>query len=65
MRVSHWLLAMSPPGAEQSREFDHVFILEPTLYAASEPYVALTRGSKSVTFISDLGTLPPVSTANY
>ncbi|UTM47192.1 ATP-binding domain-containing protein [Glutamicibacter mysorens] len=56
---------MSPPGAEQSREFDHVFILEPTLYAASEPYVALTRGSKSVTFISDLGTLPPVSTANY
>lgn len=46
-------------------EYDHVIILNPTAYSAQELYVALTRGSKSVTVISESSTLPPVPMSKY
>lgn len=42
-----------------------VVILDPTAHEAQELYVALTRGSKSVTVVSESSTLPPVSTDKY
>jgi hypothetical protein len=44
-------------------EYDHVIILNPENYSAQELYVALTRGSKSVTVISDSIVLPAVKMA--
>ena len=44
-------------------EYDHVIILNPENYSAQELYVALTRGSESVTVISDSIVLPAVRVA--
>ena len=49
---------VSRPLLVKGLEYDHVIILDPTAYGAQELYVALTRGSKSVTVISDSSTLP-------
>lgn len=46
-------------------EYDHVIILDPTAYGAQELYVALTRGSRSVTVISESSTRPAVEIAKY
>jgi hypothetical protein len=44
-------------------EYDHVIILNPENYCAQELYVALTRGSESVTVISDGIVLPAAKVA--
>jgi hypothetical protein len=44
-------------------EYDHVIILNPENYSAQELYVALTRGSESVTVISDSIVLPAAKVA--
>jgi hypothetical protein len=44
-------------------EYDHVIILNPENYSAQELYVALTRGSESVTVISDSIVLPAIKLA--
>lgn len=49
---------VSRPLLVKGLEYDHVIILDPTAYGAQELYVALTRGSKSVTVISESSTLP-------
>jgi len=46
-------------------EYDHVIILNPERYNAQELYVALTRGSKSVTVISDTWVLPAAKIATH
>lgn len=49
---------VSRPLLVKGLEYDHVIILDPNQYSAQELYVALTRGSKSVTVISDNVVLP-------
>lgn len=49
---------VSRPLLVKGLEYDHVIILNPEKYSAQELYVALTRGSKSVTVISDNFVLP-------
>lgn len=49
---------VSRPLLVKGLEYDHVVILSPEQYSAQELYVALTRGSKSVTVISDSVVLP-------
>ncbi|MEU3332332.1 UvrD-helicase domain-containing protein [Glutamicibacter creatinolyticus] len=49
---------VSRPLLVKGLEYDHVVILNPERYSAQELYVALTRGSKSVTVISDEAVLP-------
>ncbi|ONI75398.1 hypothetical protein BWI15_05950 [Kribbella sp. ALI-6-A] len=49
---------VSRPLLVKGLEYDHVIILNPVKYTAQELYVALTRGSKSVTVISDTIVLP-------
>lgn len=44
---------VSRPLLVKGLEFDHVIILNPERYSAQELYVALTRGSKTVTVMSD------------
>lgn len=44
---------VSRPLLVKGLEYDHVIILNPAKYSAEELYVALTRGSQSVTVISD------------
>lgn len=56
---------VSRPLLVKGLEYDHVIILDPTAYGAQELYVALTRGSKSVTVISEASTLPPTAMAKY
>lgn len=56
---------VSRPLLVKGLEYDHVIILDPTAYGAQELYVALTRGSKSVTVISESSTLPPAAMAKY
>ncbi|GAA3294873.1 UvrD-helicase domain-containing protein [Arthrobacter citreus] len=48
---------VSRPLLVKGLEYDHVVILNPERYSAQELYVALTRGSKSVTLISDTALL--------
>lgn len=54
---------VSRPLLVKGLEYDHVIILKPEDYSAQELYVALTRGSKSVTVISDTMVLPPAKMA--
>lgn len=54
---------VSRPLLAKGLEYDHVIILNPERYSAQELYVALTRGSKSVTVISDRIVLPAVKMA--
>ncbi len=49
---------VSRPLLAKGLEYDHVIVLNPTNYSAQELYVALTRGSKSVTVVSDNVVLP-------
>ena len=56
---------VSRPLLVKGLEYDHVIILDPSAYGAQELYVALTRGSKSVTVISESSTLPAVAMAKY
>ena len=56
---------VSRPLLVKGLEYDHVIILTPATYGAPELYVALTRGSKSVTVISDSSTLPVAEMATY
>lgn len=55
---------VSRPLLVKGLEYDHVIILNPERYSAQELYVALTRGSKSVTIISDTAVLPPAEIAS-
>lgn len=48
---------VSRPLLVKGLEYDHVIILNPEKYTAQELYVALTRGSRSVTVISEVDTL--------
>lgn len=43
-------------------EFDHAIVLDPSKYDARNLYVALTRGSKSVTVVSATATITPKPT---
>lgn len=54
----HVARVVSRPLLVKGLEYDHVVILNPERYSAQELYVALTRGSKSVTVISDAAVLP-------
>lgn len=54
---------VSRPLLVKGLEYDHVIILNPAKYSAQELYVALTRGSKSVTVISDNVVLPAAQMA--
>lgn len=54
---------VSRPLLVKGLEYDHVIVLNPERYSAQELYVALTRGSKSVTIISDSAVLPPATVA--
>lgn len=54
---------VSRPLLVKGLEYDHVIILNPEKYSAQELYVALTRGSKSVTIISDTEVLSPAKMA--
>lgn len=54
---------VSRPLLVKGLEFDHVIILNPERYSAQELYVALTRGSKSVTVISEAIVLPAAKMA--
>lgn len=54
---------VSRPLLVKGLEYDHVIILDPANYSAQELYVALTRGSKSVTVISDTAVLPAAQMA--
>lgn len=45
---------VSRPLLVKGLEYDHVVILDPSRYSAQELYVALSRGSRSVTVISDV-----------
>jgi hypothetical protein len=54
---------VSRPLLVKGLEYDHVIILNPKNYSAQELYVALTRGSKSVTVISDSIVLPAAKIA--
>lgn len=54
---------ISRPLLVKGLEYDHVIILNPTAYSAQELYVALTRGSKSVTIVSDSILLPAAQMA--
>lgn len=54
---------VSRPLLVKGLEYDHVVILNPANYSAQELYVALTRGTKSVTVISDTIVLPPAKMA--
>lgn len=54
---------VSRPLLVKGLECDHVIILDPSDYSAQELYVALTRGSKSVTIISDSIVLPAAKLA--
>ena len=54
---------VSRPLLVKGLEYDHAIILNPEKYSAQELYVALTRGSKSVTMISDTAVLPPATMA--
>ncbi|WP_179256136.1 AAA family ATPase [Enemella evansiae] len=56
---------VSRPLLVKGLEYDHVIILDPTAYGAQELYVALTRGSKSVTVISESSTLPAAEITRY
>lgn len=56
---------VSRPLLVKGLEYDHVIILEPTEYGTQELYVALTRGSRSVTLISESSTLPAPGMAEY
>ncbi|MCV7628642.1 AAA family ATPase [Micrococcus luteus] len=55
---------VSRPLLVKGLEYDHVIILNPERYSAQELYVALTRGSKSVTIISNTVVLPPAEIAS-
>jgi hypothetical protein len=44
---------VSRPLLVKGLEYDHVVILDPARYSAQELYVALSRGSQTVTVISD------------
>lgn len=57
--------AVSRPLLVKGLEYDHVIILDPTAYGAQELYVAMTRGSKSVTVISESSMLPVAEMARY
>lgn len=54
---------VSRPLLVKGLEYDHVILLNPVNYSAQELYVALTRGSKSVTVISDSPVLPAAGLA--
>jgi hypothetical protein len=54
---------VSRPLLVKGLEYDHVILLNPEKYSAQELYVALTRGSKSVTVISDTIVLPAAKVA--
>jgi len=54
---------VSRPLLVKGLEYDHVIILNPVNYSAQELYVALTRGSQSVTVVSDSETLPAAGLA--
>lgn len=56
---------VSRPLLVKGLEYDHVIILNPANYSAQELYVALTRGSKSVTVISDSAVLPAAGMAAH
>lgn len=49
---------VSRPLLVKGLEYDHVIILDPSRYSAQELYVALTRGSKSVTIVSTTAVIP-------
>ncbi|WP_170947918.1 UvrD-helicase domain-containing protein [Glutamicibacter sp. BW77] len=55
---------VSRPLLVKGLEYDHVVILNPERYSAQELYVALTRGSKSVTVISEAAILPVAKMAS-
>lgn len=57
------LRVVSRPLLVKGLEYDHAIILDPTAYSAQELYVALTRGTRSVTVISPLPHLPPAQMA--
>lgn len=48
---------VSRPLLVKGLEYDHVVLLEPSRYTAQELYVALTRGSKSVTVLNESSVL--------
>ena len=54
---------VSRPLLVKGLEYDHVIILNPENYSAQELYVALTRGSESVTVISNSIVLPAAKVA--
>lgn len=56
---------VSRPLLVKGLEYDHVIILNPGNYSAQELYVALTRGSKSVTVISDSSVIPAAKIATH
>lgn len=55
---------VSRPLLVKGLEYDHVLILDPNRYSAQELYVALSRGSQSVTVISDTQVLAARTVAN-
>lgn len=54
---------VSRPLLVKGLEYDHAIILDPTAYSAQELYVALTRGTRSVTVVSTHAQLPPARMA--
>lgn len=54
---------ISRPLLVKGLEYDHVIVLNPESYSAQELYVALTRGSKSVSVVSDNVVLPAAEMA--
>jgi hypothetical protein len=50
---------VSRPLLVKGLEYDHVVVLDPARYSAQELYVALSRGSRSVTVISEGRILSP------
>ena len=57
------LRVVSRPLLVKGLEYDHAIVLDPTAYSAQELYVALTRGTRSVTVISTHPRLPPARMA--
>lgn len=54
--------AMGTTLGVKGLEFDHAIVLDPSKYDARNLYVALTRGSKSVTVVSATATITPKPT---
>lgn len=54
---------VSRPLLVKGLEYDHAIILDPSAYSAQELYVALTRGTRSLTVVSARMQLPPAPMA--